>query len=167
MGFVPTSCSIGLTPGSVTGGWPFTLLLQEWLFYHLPVGCKGTSRRISRKALGIFETVSEKLQQLVRSGVMTMNRLRLSCVGALPSPPEMGAEMLSMQLALVYPLLFGPCSACGCSDIWWKAHRCKERDFPSCSGIQFAAYWSELAFANLAWLEMLWRSVRVWNKMEL
>ena len=96
-----------------------------------------------------------------------MNTLRLSHVGALHSPPETGAEMPFMQLALVYPMLFGPCIACGCSDILWKTHKCKKRDFPSCSGIQFATCWSGLAFANLVWLEMLERSARDWSKIEL
>ena len=96
-----------------------------------------------------------------------MNVLRLSHVGALHSPPEMGAEMPFILFALVYPVLFGPCIAWGCSDILWKTHQCKERDFPSCSGIQFATRWSELAFANLAWLAMLWRSARGWSETEL
>lgn len=51
MGFVPTSCSIGLTLGSVTGDWPFTLL---WLFCQLPVDCKGTSRCILREFLRLW-----------------------------------------------------------------------------------------------------------------
>lgn len=45
-----------------------------------------------------------------------MNTLRLSHAGGLHSPPETGAEMPFMQLALVYPVLFGPFIACGCSD---------------------------------------------------
>lgn len=92
--------------------------------------------------------------------------LRLSHVGALHSPPETGAETPFMQLALVYPCFLDLALLVAVLTLW-KTHKCKERDFPSYSGIQFATCWSGLAFADLVWLEMLWRSAKGWSKMEL
>lgn len=71
-------------------------------------------------------------------------------MGALHSPPETGAEMPFMQLALVYPVLFGPFIACGCSDRYCeRPTNVKRGSFQSVQGFS-------LLCVDQGWLLLTW-----------
>lgn len=143
MGFVTTSCSTILTLGAVTGGWPFTLLIKEWLFYQLPAGCRRTSSFISRKVRKFWDWETTAACQVIS---YVHEYVEAAPCGSPPQPTRDECWDAGSALSCAFWTLH-------CLQLFWqvplKTHQRKERNFPRFSG-------SSLLYVDQGWLLVTW-----------